>query len=261
MHFLTCDLAAATVPIAESMTEAVSAFVDELHRIPAQSWSDSPVLLSHVELLLPWLPCMRGLSFNHAPVMGSIAKHTGLLQLLLLLFVHSQLTPATAGPSFTKAQAQQVPRNHRRSRPNAAQNMRTCSSRSTSRQCQACSVQRRNLPQFDELLACDTRVFSTLEHGVACDVCCALARACCSPVRVHTQATCAHSRYRRFCTKIWRKRSTSCASITMRLKFSSSSLALPVALWGMTSGRTLQAMRHGMKQTEAMRVIMLWGEA
>ncbi len=45
----------------------------------------------------------------------------------------------------------------------------------------------------------------------------------------------------------------------MRLKHSSSSLALPVALWGMTSGRTLQAMRQGMKQTETMRGIMLWG--
>jgi len=105
MHFLTCDLAAATVPIAESITEAVLAFVDELHRIPAQSWSDSAALLSHVDLLLPWLPCNRGLSFKHAPVMGCITKYTGLLQLLHLLFVHSQLTPATAGPSFTKAQA------------------------------------------------------------------------------------------------------------------------------------------------------------
>jgi len=86
----------------ESMTEAVLAFVDELQRIPAQSWSDSAALLSHVELLLPWLPCIRGLSFNHAPVMGSITKHIGLLQLLLLLFVHSQLTPLLQAPPSRK---------------------------------------------------------------------------------------------------------------------------------------------------------------
>jgi len=41
----------------------------------------------------------------------------------------------------------------------------------------------------------------------------------------------------------------------------SSPLALLVALWGMTSGRTLQAMRHGTKQMETMRGSMLRGEA
>ena len=41
----------------------------------------------------------------------------------------------------------------------------------------------------------------------------------------------------------------------------SSPLALLVALWGMTSGRTLQAMRHGTKQLETMRGSMLLGEA
>jgi len=41
----------------------------------------------------------------------------------------------------------------------------------------------------------------------------------------------------------------------------SSPLALLVALWGMTSGRTLQAMRHGTKQLETMRGSMLRGEA
>jgi hypothetical protein len=41
----------------------------------------------------------------------------------------------------------------------------------------------------------------------------------------------------------------------------SSPLALLVALWGMTSGRTLQAMRHGTKQMETMRDSMLRGEA
>ncbi len=40
-----------------------------------------------------------------------------------------------------------------------------------------------------------------------------------------------------------------------------SPLALLVALWGMTSGRTLQAMRHGTKQLETMRGSMLRGEA
>jgi len=41
----------------------------------------------------------------------------------------------------------------------------------------------------------------------------------------------------------------------------SSPLALLVALWGMTSGRTLQAMRHGTKQLETMRGSMLRSEA
>ena len=41
----------------------------------------------------------------------------------------------------------------------------------------------------------------------------------------------------------------------------SSPLALLVALWGMTSGRTLQAMRQGTKQMETMRGSMLRGEA
>jgi len=47
----------------------------------------------------------------------------------------------------------------------------------------------------------------------------------------------------------------------MSIVLISSPLALLVALWGITSGRTLQAMRHSTKQMETMRDSMLRGEA
>ena len=49
--------------------------------------------------------------------------------------------------------------------------------------------------------------------------------------------------------------------VQMLVVLVSSPLALLVALWGMTSGRTLQAMRHSTKQMETMRDSMLRGEA
>jgi hypothetical protein len=61
----------------ESMTEALLAFADELQRTPAQSWTESEMLLSSIDVLSPWVPCIRGLSFDHAPVMNTIAKHIG----------------------------------------------------------------------------------------------------------------------------------------------------------------------------------------
>jgi hypothetical protein len=61
----------------ESMTEALLAFSDDLQRTPAQSWTESEMLLSSIDVLSPWVPCIRGLSFDHAPVMNTIAKHIG----------------------------------------------------------------------------------------------------------------------------------------------------------------------------------------
>jgi hypothetical protein len=60
----------------ESLTEALLAFAEELDWTPAQSWTNE-MLLSSIDVLSPWVPCIRGLSFDHAPVMNTIAKHIG----------------------------------------------------------------------------------------------------------------------------------------------------------------------------------------
>jgi hypothetical protein len=61
----------------ESMTEALLAFVHEVDRTPAQNWTENEMLMSSIDLLSPWVPCIRGLSFDHSPVMNTITKHIG----------------------------------------------------------------------------------------------------------------------------------------------------------------------------------------
>ena len=85
-HVLSTISEQARACLFESMTEALLAFADEydeLHCCPAQNWATNKALMSSVDSLSPWVPCVRGLSFDHSPVMSSIAKHIGLLRAIL----------------------------------------------------------------------------------------------------------------------------------------------------------------------------------
>jgi hypothetical protein len=92
----------------ESMMEALLALGDNLDQPPAQKWCHNEALMSFVDILAPWVPCIRALSFNHSVVMSSIMKHAGLcirslfFNAVLILAPHSL---PCAGPAFTKGRA------------------------------------------------------------------------------------------------------------------------------------------------------------
>ena len=76
-HVLTQISEQSRTRLFESMTEALLAFAHEVDRTPAQSWTENEMLMSSIDLLSPWVPCIRGLSFDHSPVMNTIIKHIG----------------------------------------------------------------------------------------------------------------------------------------------------------------------------------------
>ena len=92
----------------ESMMEALLALGDNLDQPPAQKWCHNEALMSFVDILAPWVPCIRALSFNHSVVMSSIMKHAGLCIRSLFFDSGLILTPHSlpyAGPAFTKGRA------------------------------------------------------------------------------------------------------------------------------------------------------------
>lgn len=62
----------------ESIMETLLALSEELGRTPAQSWSSNQAFMSLIDVLSPWVPCIRGLSMNHSAVMTILMKHIGL---------------------------------------------------------------------------------------------------------------------------------------------------------------------------------------
>jgi hypothetical protein len=79
-HILSKISEQARARLYRSLTNDLLAFGDELSCFPEQNLIENKVLMSFVEVLSPWVPCVRGLSFDHSAVMDSIAKHIGLLQ-------------------------------------------------------------------------------------------------------------------------------------------------------------------------------------
>jgi hypothetical protein len=70
----------------ETVTDALLRFADEIIHPFASNWPHDEVLISCMDLLAPWASCIRGLSFDHAPVMNCIIKHIGLLAVVLPRF-------------------------------------------------------------------------------------------------------------------------------------------------------------------------------
>jgi hypothetical protein len=70
----------------ETVTDALLRFADEIVQSSASNWSHNELLISCMDLLSPWASCIRGLSFDHAPVMNCVIKQLGLFVVVLPLY-------------------------------------------------------------------------------------------------------------------------------------------------------------------------------